>query len=143
MTEPMELILNLLQDSPTGYWNSSNHSTTKLVRDLIQNISAPNVANSEYILVYEASHNREYPTIEHKSVDSRSIIRIDIRSNNLDSQKSIRDEVLRILDTYNKDSSALTPYTFLKVVNRIDRSPKNMWWWIYEVEVHRIGEIVP
>lgn len=143
MTEPKELVLNLLKDPPTGYWNSSNHSTTKLVRDLIQYISAPNVANSEYILVYEGSYNRIYPTIEHKTVDIVSVVRVDLRASNLTAIKSMRDEVLRILNTYNKDTSALSPYSHLKVINRIDKSPKGMWWWIYEVEVVEVGAVIP
>ena len=140
MTEAQELIFNFMQVPATGEWNIVNHDRTNLIVDYIKNRRSPNVEQSEYLLIYEASHTESDDTLAQKSIDTNSIIRVDIRTNNIAAQKSIRDEFRRIINKFNTNPGS--GFCEMHIRNKIDKSNgrKFLEWWIYEVEVIKRAE---
>lgn len=143
MTEAPETIVGLLNAN----WNTSNH-TPKPVIDEIWDVSSTNVLNSEYVLVYLASLNHEYNTIEHGTRDTRAVVRIDLRSSKRGDPTttsgvvSLKEEVERILHSVSK--SVGSGWDWLKVISHVDLTDKSkqLYRQVLEVELNKIGENV-
>ncbi len=141
--EAPETIVSLLSSN----WNTSNHTPKPLI-DEIWDVSSTNVMNSEYVLVYLASFNSEYKTVEHDSRDNRAVVRIDLRSKKRGSSSttsgviSLKEEVERILHSVSK--SVGNGWGWLQIISHMDLSDKSkqLYRQVLEVELNQVGENV-
>ncbi len=115
MPEVIDAIRTLLRDN----WNSSNTGSRKPLIEHIWVAKNPQPkGNQEYVLLYEAANDDQYPALNLEFKDQNWDISMEMRGTNRTQMIAIDDEIIRILDANNKTPGG--DYNWLELKGRKD-----------------------